>query len=100
MDPSAPPPGCSLAPAALADRGREWQRLEAVLLDRRRVVGGLEVRYRDDPGVSGRLQALVEAERRCCGWASWAVTSAGGVCTLRVTGPPDEIGALASAFGA
>ena len=45
------------------------------------------------------LEELVRAERTCCGWATWALTSTPRNAEVTVTGPSEEIAALAASFG-
>ena len=57
------------------------------------------MRFHRRPGIAETLRTLVAAERECCGWASWAVSDSGRYAVLDVTGPPEQIGPLARAFG-
>ena len=57
---------CSLDPAALASRIAGWGELDRAALSRRTMPGGLEVRYRLEPGVAERLLELIAAEAECC----------------------------------
>lgn len=91
--------GCGLSASQLVDRQAAWRGLEPARVDLARIDGGFRVRFRHDPGVPETLQALVDAEGRCCGWASWVVADDEGCSVLEVTGPPEGIGRLAAAFG-
>jgi hypothetical protein len=61
------------------------------------------VRYRPGPGVREELEALAEAERRCCSFVTWEVAEDGGHPLLRVSAKPespDDVAPIAAVFGA
>ena len=93
------PLSCSLTPDELDDRRTAWRRVGEAVVGGERTEDGFAVRYRRGPGVADTLRTLAAAERDCCGWASWNVTDTGDACVLEVTGPPEQIGPLAAAFG-
>ncbi|MEO5678810.1 MAG: hypothetical protein ABIS47_03990 [Acidimicrobiales bacterium] len=100
MATTPPPLTCTLSPAALADRGAAWAQVDTSAVERVHLTGRLQIRYRAEPGLVEIIEALAAAERQCCGWASWDVIPVEeGHCTLVVTGPPDQVAALADAFG-
>ena len=91
--------GCSLSAPELVERRTAWKDVEPSLVDRVRTEDGFRVRFRRDPGVAESLRVLVDAEGDCCGWASWDVADERDHAVLQVTGPPERIASLASAFG-
>ena len=93
------PIACTLEVGDLAARRREWEALDAAVVDRASVTGGFEVRFRNDDGIATRLERLVDAERACCGFADWQVGSARDAVVLRVTSSDDGVAALRAAFG-
>ena len=90
---------CSLSAAELAGRREAWEAVAAARVQAVRNEGGFRVWFQSQPGISESLRFLVAAERDCCGWASWEVIDEEDWAVLEVTGPPDRVGALASAFG-
>src|SRR5947209_18690929 len=83
--------GCSLSTVDLADRRAAWAQVEPAVVGRRRTGTGISVRFRGDAGVRGALQALVDAETHCCGWAVWRLAEEDGAPVLEVTGAPARI---------
>ena len=80
------PIACALEGDAL---GARWQRWRALVgragtgaLD---VPGGIELSFR--PEAAAELHELVEAERACCRWANWSLTTSGDRLQLTATGP-------------
>ncbi|CAN5201131.1 hypothetical protein BH18ACT4_BH18ACT4_11190 [soil metagenome] len=67
---------CSLGPAALAERAREWNSIDGSLIGRQRTATGALLRYRLEPGVADALLELLEAERECCPDLSFTATVA------------------------
>jgi hypothetical protein len=45
------------------------------------------------------VEALVSAERSCCGWARWSVRPRSDSIEVEVAGPASEVAALADSFG-
>lgn len=79
---------------ALAEQGRP---------SARRSGHRLEVRYQPAPGVRDELEALADAERRCCSFVAWNVSLDGQHPVLRVTADPsapDDIAPIAALFEA
>lgn len=90
---------CTLSINDLADRRASWIAVQENLVQRVRTEAGFQLRFRRNPGLSQSLDALVAAERDCCGWAEWTLSEAGDHLILEVTGPAERIGPLAGAFG-
>lgn len=99
----APAPGvaaepvCSLDESSFESRAASWAALADKVRTKKRTGNGFRVEY--DPSASGELRDLVEAERACCSWATWTFRIEADGATLEVTGPPEPLGAPASAFG-
>jgi hypothetical protein len=98
------PVACTLGSGDAAERLERWRALAAKSAPRPRRSGHrLEVRWRLDPADSDELAELVEAERTCCAFVSWAVSRDGGDTVLTVTadpGRPDDVASIAVLFGA
>jgi hypothetical protein len=88
------PVACILNVGELRDRQRAWRTLlHRSLIWRERIPGGL--RFFLHPGSSETLNRLVELERACCPWITFAVD--GG--TLEMTAEGDGEAALLALFG-
>jgi hypothetical protein len=90
------PSACTLGPDDGAARLRRW----AALIEKwppssRREGRMLEIRWQPDPGVRDELEALADAERECCSFASWVVSTDGGEIVLRVAADPASPGDIA-----
>jgi len=98
------PTACTLGPDDGAARLRRW----SILIEKsppstRRDGRMLEIRWQADAGVRDELEALAAAERECCSFASWIVSTDGGDIVLRVAADPtspDDIAPIAAVFQA
>ena len=91
---------CTLGPDDGRARLLRWQQLHEHAAPAAHLDGGrLEVRYPPGPGVQEELISLAAAERACCSFAEWTVTSVDGKPTLQVTAAPDALGTVAALFG-
>lgn len=82
--------GCSLTARELQGRERDWRAaIDDGLVARERVPGGVRLTFRPDLSLLHDLVELVDAERRCCGWASWTLTSTAGEAVVDVTADED-----------
>jgi MerR family transcriptional regulator, copper efflux regulator len=94
---------CTLGPDDGAARLRRWQLLAQKSPPRAQRSGHrLEVRWLLQAGVKDELEALAAAERRCCSFVSWSVSSDGPDMVLYVTADenrPDDVAAVADLFG-
>jgi hypothetical protein len=87
------PIACSLSATDQADREIAWRSLlRTSLLARERIPGGLRLAVRPDAGP--QLMALVDLERTCCPWITFAVEGA----SVTMTAPGDAEEALAQLF--
>lgn len=91
--------GCSLSTEDLVERQTAWAQVEQAVVGRRRTGTGVRVTFRDGPGTRDALQALVDAETDCCGWAAWRIDDQDGTVVLDVTGPSGRIDDLAAMLG-
>jgi len=81
------PIACSLSAANLAERQRLWHGLLTnSLLAREPIPGGLRLTVR--PGTGSQLNALVDLERDCCPWITFAVN--GESVTMTAVGDGEE----------
>jgi hypothetical protein len=88
---------CGLSDSERSERARRWRRLEPLIHGARRCPSGFRVTF--GRAALAEVQSLVEAERRCCGWADWNVDSTTEGAQLVVTGSPEDLAVLAEAFG-
>ena len=89
---------CELSEPDLAVRAEEWRALRPLVLSRVRTAEGYRVAF--DRAALERVDRLAEAERTCCGWATWSVEAHPDHVALEVTGPEAPVVALAVAFEA
>lgn len=88
---------CLLPTAELAQRSRTWRDLAPLIVDHERIQNGFRIGFH--PSTTQELEALVAAERSCCGWADWVVSAKATTTVLEVKGPPEQVAALAASFG-
>jgi hypothetical protein len=92
------PLACTLGPADGAERMRRWHALVAAAPPRlRRGSGRLELRWQLDAVGARELEALVAAERDCCGFVTWTLDRDDDGPTLTITaqpGRPDDVEAI------
>ena len=90
---------CDLAVAEAASQQERWRRLgREAGLGRTETADGLEVRFRAGDAAERELRELAAVESRCCAWARWEVTRAGGELALRVTSTAQGAAALHAMF--
>jgi hypothetical protein len=98
------PVACTLGAADAAARLRRWQLVsEKSPPTMRRSANTLEVSWRLAPGVKSELEELAAAERDCCSFLGWELSSDDGVVVLRITADPDspdDLAALCALFAA
>lgn len=78
------PIACALEQPQLADRMRSWEQLcegSSVVVA---TPDGVRLDLPPAGAVGHSLLDLVAAERECCGWADWTVTSTASVTRLEV----------------
>jgi hypothetical protein len=73
--------------------------IDEALVEKVRVAGGVRLSFRPDGSVVDDLVGLVHAERQCCGWASWTLTTTAEAAVLDVTAEGEGAGAVRSLFG-
>ena len=102
--PAELPLACTLGPDDGAARLRRWRALAAKSPPRAERSGNtLEVRWQLQAGVKDELQALAAAERQCCSFLRWTVSSEGADAILRVTADESgrsDMAPIAALFGA
>jgi hypothetical protein len=82
------PIACMLSATDLADRQRAWRNLLGTsLVTRERVPGG--VRLTVNPDVAPQLSALIDLERSCCPWITFALK--GPSVTMTAHGDGEEV---------
>jgi hypothetical protein len=89
---------CTLDDRSLAVRGGEWRSLLAEASSREAIDEGARLVFPDDAGLMERLQALIEAEGKCCSWMDFSVDRVAGEIVVTVSGPYETRAALASTF--
>jgi hypothetical protein len=93
------PVACTLSPAEMADRRSLWQSIAGDIANRRSGSDRLEIVFVPSPEVERVLPSLVDAESRCCAFASWSLRRDDEGVVLSIEAPPDGITALAQEFG-
>ncbi len=84
------PIACSLSSVELGRREQTWTTLAAAALRAKIAIpNGVRLEFVADHDVAHALLDLVQAERECCGWASWSLsqTAAATVVEVRGDGP-------------
>ena len=84
------PIACSLSGQELAKRRRELaDEIFAQTLRTEELGDGYEFSFSGSPGWAGKLAGMIEAERECCPFLTFALyfEPDGGPISLRVTGP-------------
>jgi hypothetical protein len=88
---------CGLSEPESDQRAEAWLALRPLVRSRARTAGGFTVVF--DPEARQRVEQLADAERSCCGWATWSVQAHPEHAVLEVTGPQAQVDALVVAFG-
>jgi hypothetical protein len=89
------PIACTLTTDGLSTQRERWHALAArAFIARVETPDGLQLSFRDLPGVADELRALAEIETGCCAWAVWEL--AGTTLNVRSTG--DGIATLHGMF--
>jgi hypothetical protein len=87
---------CDLDEFGLLKRGVDWMILAANVRRKERTDNGFRIVY--DVEVGEALRSLIDAERACCTWATWICETTVEGHVMEVTGPPEQICALARLF--
>lgn len=75
MPPDTPPIACTLTAAEMAKRLTEMRAIgERALLSAETSDATARLRFRADDATFGRLQAVVEAEAKCCAFLDFAIS--------------------------
>ena len=95
-----PAPTCSLAGTDFAARVEQWQTLATMSLVAREATPlGVRLAFRPEGQVVHHLADLLDAERRCCSWAAWTLTSTAEAAIVEATTAPSQVQALHHLFG-
>jgi hypothetical protein len=99
------PEACGLNELERQSRVADWRRLGADAQVSSRLQGtSLEVTFRNHSEVATELHRLIAAERNCCSFLDWSLTSAPDTLTLTVSSraerPDPDVERLAQLFGA
>ncbi len=91
---------CHLAGEDMADREQEWRALGASALQARTFTPtGLRLEFEPDRETAQALIDLLAAERECCGWASWSLTSTASAVVIEVEAEDLAVPVLHAMFG-
>jgi hypothetical protein len=86
-----PPVACSLNLRDLPRRLASWRSLRRrAEISFARTDRGIQLIFRNDPGVESQLKELVELERECCAFAEWSTRSDDDRVVLEVSGEGEE----------
>ena len=84
----AVPIACTLGPDELADRVADWRAVVDQSTDRRRIPGGVQLRFPRTIDVA-TLAGLAAAEQGCCRFFTFTLTVADAEVRIETTAPPD-----------
>jgi hypothetical protein len=77
---------CSLPAAEFGDRTAAWQAVMASTLQHKAAIPqGVRLRFGPDHQTTHRLVDLTAAERDCCSWAAWNLTTSRDATVVEVT---------------
>lgn len=94
------PIACILSGEDLRSQESVWQGLmEHSLLDRGEIPDGVRLRFDAAHDTVHRLVDLVDAERACCGWASWTLIATEEATLVEVTGEGQRAEVARQMFG-
>ena len=83
-----PPIACTLEAAEAAQRAREIRKLgDDGLLSVDRQDRSVTLRFRPDPGIRDRVEAIAVAEGRCCSFLAFDVTTDDEATMLTIAAP-------------
>lgn len=88
---------CRLSATERAERAGAWRSVFALVIGHERTAGCLRISF--EPHARHDIEALVSAERSCCGWATWSVKATANRVEVEVFGPPADVDALAETLG-
>jgi hypothetical protein len=98
-DPDFTSPACTLGADDLQRRRWDWKSvIDDALQARSAIPGGARMAFRPDHLTAHALLDLVAAERSCCGWASWALTSDAEGTVVTVTADGDGASVVQQMF--
>jgi hypothetical protein len=90
------PVACTLEAGAARQRAADWGKLGSSVVGVERSNREMTVRFSD--AAANELNRLVAAERECCGFANWQLTTAGEEIVLTITGDEFGVASLAESF--
>jgi hypothetical protein len=89
------PIACTLEPAEMPQRGAEIRALGRDGLEAaERGEGSVTLRFRPDPSIRERVEAIVAAESKCCAFLGFSLTEAEQATVLTITAPEGAEAAL------
>ncbi len=89
---NANPCSCALEPSEVTTRVQEWKSLAPARVSYESRPGTVRVRYARSEELRVALERLVQEERVCCSFASFAVRADGDALLLEIAGPPGTDG--------
>ena len=93
-------PVCDLPSRELRRRVLDWNKvIDAGLTARASIPGGVRLTFTPEPSLLHDLGRLVGAERACCSWASWTLTSAAEGVVVEVTAADRHSDVVREMFG-
>ncbi len=82
------PIACTLSPSEFSGREAEIRALGSDgLVDVRQEAGRVVLRFRPDPAIRGRVEALVAAESECCAFLDFRIDNEDTATTLTISAP-------------
>jgi MerR family transcriptional regulator, copper efflux regulator len=97
--PDESPLVCTLGDDDAKARREAWQAAGAGLHSLVATPTGVRLAFGPDAGTAHVLLDLVAAERRCCAWASWTLTSSEAATVVEVDTRESAVQGLQAMFG-
>jgi hypothetical protein len=96
-----PAAACTLSAESRVARKQSFDDLRRGVVERRPLINGLSLRFRAEPGIAARLGHVIDLERDCCQFLSFALRSTGsdGSVWLDVVGTPETKTFIDENFG-
>lgn len=89
------PIACTLTPASGASQTEAWPTFHAQHPPRiLRTPESLILRYPSTRNLRGRLEALVETERRCCSFVEWSISERDSAVEVTIAGGAEALDTL------
>lgn len=100
MEDNEMPVACSLTPGDTEARRDEWRRLlEANLVEREVIPGGIRLLLRPSAAAATQVKRLAELEQGCCAWINWSIDEGATLAVDATAAEPEGTQLLRAWFG-